>query len=172
MDARLYHVQGEAEHVRAADQLALLQEFYRDRLRLTSEHLASARHVGRYQFNNTYQYIIAREETHLQWVADAIAKVGGPQPEAGLPGGPEPVSQQQAIEHDLERQRAFVERWRPRVAELTNARHRKMLEVILGEALEHAQFLAEAVAGQTDLLGRSSTGAGERGTVLSNRWIE
>jgi len=157
--------------VKAADQLALLQEFYRDRLRLANDHLASARHVGQYEFNNTYQYIIAREETHLQWAADAITKLGDSLPDSP-PAEPGPVSQQAAIERDLERQQAFVERWRPRVAGLTNARHRRMLEVILGEALEHAQLLAEALAGRTDLLGPGAPGAGERGTVLSDRWIE
>ena len=155
----------------AADRLALLQDFYRDRLRLAEDHLASARHVGQYHFNNTYQYIIAREETHLQWVADAITKLG-----ASLPGSPPaesgPVVEADVIGRDLERQRAFVERWRSRVAGMTNARDRRMLEVVLGEALEHGQLLADAQAGRTDLLGRSATGAGERGTVLANRWIE
>jgi bacterioferritin (cytochrome b1) len=164
-------VQGKAEHVTAADRLALLQEFYRDRLRLAQDHLASAQRVGQYHFNNTYQYIIAREETHLQWVADAIAKLGASPPEAP-PAEPGPATETDAIGQDLKRQRDFVERWRPRVTGMTNARDQKMLEVILGEALEHAQFLADAQAGRTDLLGRSATGAGERGTVLANRWIE
>ena len=155
----------------AADRLALLQEFYRDRLRLAQDHLASAQRVGQYHFNNTYQYIIAREETHLQWVADAIAKLGASPPEAP-PGEPGPATEADTFGWDLERQRDFVERWRPRVTGMTNARDQKMLEVILGEALEHAQFLADAQAGRTDLLGRSATGAGERGMVLANRWIE
>jgi hypothetical protein len=164
-------VQGKAEHVTAADRLRLIQNFYQDRQRLAQDHLASARLVGQYQFNNTYQYIIAREETHLQWVANAIARLGGSLPEAA-PAEPGALAEAQAITRDLERQRAFVEQWRPRVAGLTNARDRKMLEVILGEALEHAQLFADAHAGRTDLLGRSTTGAGERGTVLPNRWIE
>jgi hypothetical protein len=164
-------VQGKAEHVTAADRLALLQDFYRDRMRLAQDHLASARHVGQYQFNNCYQYIIAREETHLQWVADAIVKLDGSLPDASPPE-PGPLTEPQVIERDLERQRAFVKLWRPRVAGMTNARDQKMLEVVLGEALEHAQLFAEAQAGRTDLLGPSSTGAGERGAVLSERWIE
>ncbi len=155
----------------AADRLALFQEFYDDRLRLAQGHLTSARRVGQYHFNNTYQYIIAREETHLQWVADAIAKLGASPAEAA-PAEPGPATEADTISRDLEHQRAFVERWRPRMAGMTNARHRRMLEVILGEALEHAHLLADAQAGRTDLLGPSATGAGERGTVLSSRWIE
>jgi hypothetical protein len=164
-------VQGKAEHVTAAHRLRLLQDFYEDRQRLAQDHLTSARHVGHYEFNNSYQYIIAREETHLQWVADAIARLGGSLPPAA-PVEPGPLSEAQAIGRDLERQRAFVDRWRPRVAGMTNARDRKMLEVILGEALEHAQLFADAQAGRKDLLGRTTTGAGERGAVLPIRWIE
>ena len=155
----------------AADRLALLHEFYRDRQRLAQDHVTSARHVGHYHFNNTYQYIIAREETHLQWVADAISKLGGSLPEPP-PAEPGPVVEAEVIARDLERQRSFVDRWRPRVAGMTNARNRKMLEVILGESLEHGRFLADAQAGRTDLLGRSTSGAGERGAVIANRWIE
>ena len=155
----------------AADRLALLQQFYRDRLRLVQDHLTSAQHVGQYHFNNTYQYIIAREETHLQWVADAIVKLGGALPEPP-PSDSGPVAEAEVIARDLERQRAFADQWRPRVAGMTNARHRRMLEVILGEALEHGQLLADAQAGRTDLLGRSTSGAGERGAVISSRWIE
>jgi hypothetical protein len=164
-------VQGKAEHVTAAHRLSLLQEFYEDRQRLAQDHLTSARHVEDYQFNNTYQYIIAREETHLQWVANAITRLGGSLPPPA-PTEPGTLPGAQAIGRDLERQRAFVERWRTRVVGLTNARDRKMFEVILGEALEHAQLFADAQAGRKDLLGRSDTGAGERGAVLPNRWIE
>jgi hypothetical protein len=164
-------VQGKAEHVTAVERLALLHEFYRDRLRLAQDHLTSARHVGQYHFNNTYQYIIAREETHLQWVADAIIKLGGSLPELP-PVEPGPVAEAEVIARDLEHLRSFVDRWRPRVAGMTNARDRKMLEVVLGESLEHSRFLADAKAGRTDLLGRSTSGAGERGTVIANRWVE
>ena len=171
MDARLHYVQRKAEHVTAADRLALLQQFYRDRLRLAQDHLTSARHVGQYHFNNAYQYIIAREETHLQWLADAIMKLGGSVSEPS-PSDPGPVAEAEVIARDLERQRTFVDQWRSRVAGMTNARHRRMLEVILGEALEHSQLLADAQAGRTDLLGRSTPGAGERGAVIASRWIE
>jgi len=172
MDARLHHVQGKAEHVKPPDMLALLQDFYHDRLRLMTDHQMSARGVGQYHFNNTYQYVIAREETHLQWVADAITRLGGSLPDLRAAADRGPASEHQLIEADLESERTFVDRWQPRVQQVTNARDRKMLEIILGESLEHAHLLAEALAGHTDLLGRSTTDAGQRGTVLADRWVE
>jgi hypothetical protein len=67
---------------------------------------------------------------------------------------------------------AFVDNWRPRVAALSHARHRTMLNVILGETLEHKRFFEQAVAGRADLLGRRAEGAGTGGGVLPTRWIE
>ncbi len=68
---------------------------------------------------------------------------------------------------------AFVERWRPRVEAMTNARHRGMLRVILGETLEQQRFFEQALAGRTDLLGRREEQlAPSHGEVLSSRWIE
>ena len=49
--------------------LPLLQEFYREKLALLLRHQAGARLIGQYDANNTYQYIINREETQLTWVA-------------------------------------------------------------------------------------------------------
>ena len=37
---------------------------------------------------------------------------------------------------------------------MTNARHRGMLRVILGETLEQKRFFEQGLAGRTDLLGR------------------
>ena len=68
---------------------------------------------------------------------------------------------------------AFVKRSRPRVNAMTNARHAKMLNVILGEVLEHQRFFEQALAGRTDLLGRSGDQlAPSHGKVLPSRWIE
>jgi bacterioferritin (cytochrome b1) len=157
--------------VRPGELLSLLQDLYGDRLRLVNGHQVSAGRIGQYEFNNTYQYVIAREETHLQWLAEAIVDLGGSVPAEAAPE-PSVGSEHDIIARDLEGERAFVERWRARVATLTNVRHRKMLELVLGESLEHARFFEEAVAGHKDLLGRSCTGAGQRGTVLATRWIE
>jgi hypothetical protein len=52
-------------------------------------------------------------------------------------------------------------------------RRRNMLRVILGETLEQKRFFEQALAGQTDLLGRRGEQAGPRvGEVLPTRWIE
>ena len=57
---------------------------------------------------------------------------------------------------------------------MTNARHAKMLRVILGETLEQKRFFEQALAGRTDLLGRRGEHARARRTasVLPIRWIE
>ena len=48
-----------------------------------------------------------------------------------------------------------------------------MLNVILGETLEHKRFFEQALAGRTDLLGRRADGAGTGGGVLPHAgWIE
>ena len=66
---------------------------------------------------------------------------------------------------------AFVDRWIPRVDAMENARHAKMLRVILGETLEQKRFFAQALAGRKDLLGRRADGAGTEGDVLPTRWV-
>ena len=70
---------------------------------------------------------------------------------------------------------AFVARWRSRLSEVTHARHRGLMDVILGETLEQKRFFDQIAAGREDVLGRRSNGAGSPGTgdgVLGVRWIE
>jgi hypothetical protein len=55
------------------------------------------------------------------------------------------------------------------VAAVTNARHRKMLELILGEMTEHLRVLQQAADSRTDLLGRHSDGKVLRGSVMAAR---
>jgi hypothetical protein len=176
VDPRLHHLQGEAERV--TDLLALLQAFYRDKLDAMLRHQAGARLVGGYDANNTYQYVINREDVELSWVAQAIADLGGTPP----PDGSEPSRQadgsaveqaHRVFDEDARDAQSFVDRWSPRVATLTNARHAKMLRVILGETLEQKRFFEQARAGQLDLLGRRPDHVGPRvGSVLPTRWIE
>jgi hypothetical protein len=176
VDARLHYLQGKAKLVTATELLALLREFYRDKLALAQRHVAVARHVPHYDFNNTYQYVIAREDVQLNWLRDAITDMGGtledvPQPEIPTSGKPDDV-QSQLIGEDRDGAQQFVGKWRPRVEAMPNARHRSLLRVILGEALEHKRFFEQAIAGRTDLLGRRADGAGTGGGVLPVRWIE
>jgi hypothetical protein len=166
-------VQGKAKRV--TDLLPLLQEFYRDKLSEVLQHTADARVVSDYDANNTYQYIINREETQLSWVAQAIVELAGEVPTAGMDRSGDRTSTEMraVIERDAREAQAFVDRWRARVEAMSNARHGKMLNVILGETLEQKRFFEQALAGRHDLLGRRTEDVGLLvGKVLSTRWIE
>jgi hypothetical protein len=169
-------VQGKAERVN--DVLSVLTEFYRAVLGRLLLHEAGARLIRQYDVNNTYQYIINREEAHLSWLRTAMTELGGtPDDNATAPNrsrsGKNGEAARRVIDEDAREAQAFVDAWRPRIASLPNARHARMLNVILGEVLEQHRFFAQALAGRTDLLGRR----GEQlepsaGDVLPERWIE
>jgi hypothetical protein len=182
----VHQLQGETEGVTsktsgapgaptAPTQRALLQDAYRDRLALLQRHIDGATRIGDYEFNNTYQYVIGREEIHVQWVRDAVVDLGGDVPAdptaLAVPEGKGVAGERAIIEDDVRNGRAFVEKWRPRVADVRNARHRKMLEVILGEVVEQTRFFELALAGRDDLLGRRMPGASTGDGVLPVRWM-
>jgi hypothetical protein len=172
----VHHLQGKAELVTAAELLALLREFYRDKLTIRQRHVAAARYVTHYDFNNTYQYVIAREDVQLNWLRDAITDLGGvleevPEPEISSGGKPDEALAE-LFATDRDEAQAFVDKWRPRLEAMPNARHRSLLRVIIGETLEHRRFFEQALAGRTDLLGRRADGAGTGGGVLRTRWVE
>ncbi len=159
------------------DLLPLLLAFYAEKLAMLLRHQVAARVVGQYDANNTYQYIINREEVQLSWLVPAIAELGGTVPDAAevsRPAGEKRADAARAVfQEDLADAQAFVDRWRPRVEAMPNARHRGMLRVILGETLEQKRFFEQALAGRTDLLGRrEKTLAPSHGEVLPTRWIE
>ncbi|HEY7476198.1 MAG TPA: hypothetical protein VH679_14360 [Vicinamibacterales bacterium] len=154
--------------MRPADALALLEAIYRDKLALRQRHVAAARRVSSYEFNNAYQYVINREDVHLAWLSEAIAAAGGT-----LASVPEPDIDGDAarvMAEDRELAGAFVAQWKDKIAALGNARHQTMLKLMLGETLEQQRFFAQAAAGETDLLGRREGRA--RGAVLPTRWVE
>jgi hypothetical protein len=162
--------------VKPAETLELLREFYQDRASMRQRHASGARFVTNYDFNNTYQYVIAREDVQLRWLLDAIADLGGsidnvPEPSLN-PSGKGDQVQTAILREDSNSAQAFVERWRDRVEKVTNARNRNMLKVILGETLEHKRFFDQALAGREDLLGRRADGAGTEGVVMPTRWVE
>ena len=159
----------------------LLTDFTAERLAILQRHEASARVVSHYDFNNTYQYVIAREETHIAWTQNALAEFGIalPAPTAALPipDAPkgkklQPAAFRPILEEDARTLRAFVDRWRSRVEAMTHARHRTMLNVVLGESLEHVRLFEQGAAGDEDLLGRRTSLAERVGAVLPHRWME
>jgi hypothetical protein len=163
------------------DLLKFLTDITADRLAILLRHEAGARVVSNYDFNNTYQYVINREETHLQWLQTALAEfgVGLPQPSTTYPVPEVPKAKKVdpslfrgVLEDDARQLKAFVERWRPRVDGVTHARHRTMLGVILGESLEHARMFDQAADGFEDVLGRRTSGSARVGAVLPTRWLE
>ncbi|MGE0393313.1 MAG: hypothetical protein AB7I25_10530 [Vicinamibacterales bacterium] len=155
----------------------LLTAVAADRLAILARHEASARVVAHYDFNNTYQYVVNREETHLRWITDALADAGAGVPAAAAslgapaaPKGTEPAAFREILAEDAKHLADFVARWTPRVAAMSHARHRRMLDVVLGESREHQRLFEQAAAGFEDVLGRRTTGAPRVGGVLPKRW--
>ena len=71
----------------APTQRALLQDAYRDRLALLNRHVDGATRMADYEFNNTYQYVIGREEIHVQWLRDALIDLGADVPAESADAG-------------------------------------------------------------------------------------
>jgi hypothetical protein len=165
--------------VKPADELALLRDLHQDKLALVRRHQAGAARVPAYDENNAYQYVLAREDAHLDWLRRAITELGGVPADAEAAGElPVPAagrgdeSVQAVAEDDSRTAGEFLTRWRGRVAELPPGRNRKMLDLLLGEVSEHQRMFAQAARGRKDLLGRRPDGAGTGGGVLPVRWVE
>jgi hypothetical protein len=162
--------------VTPAELTALLREFHRDKLALRQRHVAVARHVSGYDANNAYQYVIAREDVHLSWLEAAIAELSAAPEAVSEPNVPAPGKKESflpLVSHDSREAGAFVTRWRPRVADVSNARHRGMMQVILGETLEQKRSFDQILAGRDDVLGRRANGPKSPGTgdgVIAVRW--
>ena len=156
--------------------------FAAERLALLQRHEAAARVVSHYDFNNTYQYVISREETHLTWLRSALAEFNTPLPlpesTIAVPDVPkqgrhaDPGAFRGVLEDDARRLGTFVDRWRARVETMTHARYRLLLDVMFGESLEHKRLFEQAAAGIEDVLGRRTGGALRQGAVLPTRWME
>ena len=164
--------------MRTESLLAILREFHWEKLAMRQRHAAVAKQVSQYDANNTYQYVINREDVHLAWLEAAIAELDGVPdnaPEPVLPARGRKESVLPLVAEDARQAGAFVTKWRARQDEVTHARHRGMIGVILGETLEQKRFFDQIVAGQPDVLGRRANGPGSPGTgdgVLGVRWIE
>lgn len=151
----------------------LLTELYTERLELLLRHEASAAVMGDYDINNTYQYVLNREETHVSWIRQAVVDVGGSiSHDPSRPSLPAGAKMRDVAAEDARLNAAFVERWRPRIERMTHARHRGMLLVMLGEMLEHKRFFDQAAEGRSDLLGLPMGIHKRVGQVLGKRWVE
>jgi len=170
-------VQGKAEGVSPTELQQLLHEFYVERLLLLMQHEASARFITDYDVNNAYQYIISREETHVSWLQHALLDFGvsipddPPRPDVKPSGkGKDAVRELSAV--DAQAIQRFVDKWRDRVEQVTHARHKGVLRVILGEMLEHKRLFEQAAEGRTDIIGTALSINERRGQVIDTRWIE
>lgn len=155
----------------------LIQNFYVERLAVLMQHEAAARFIGDYDVNNAYQYVIAREETHVSWLQHALLDLGATMPPD--PSRPEVKPSRKGDDALLEltaldarTNRAFVDKWKDRVEQVTHARHKGMLRVVLNEMLEHARLFDQASQGRTDIIGTHLAINERRGKVIGTRWIE
>jgi len=163
--------------VKPQELLDLLRDFAAEKMALKRRHEAGARAVVEYDFNNTYQYVINREEAHLDWLRRAVTGLGGSLPDQ-IPAKPVPSGakgrdlQAAIIRDDVSLMAAVIERWRDSIERVGDTRQKLMLRVILGEMLEQKRFFEQAAAGRHDLLGRRTTPSEASGTVLPTRWVE
>jgi hypothetical protein len=152
----------------------LIRDCYVERVKLLTRHEDVAQVITDYDINNAYQYIIAREQTHLSWLQHALLDLGAPQaPEPARGSGIAAVKGDgwKSLCNDDARSNAqFVEAWRPKVDTVTHARHKGMLRVMLGEMLEHKRLFEQAAAGRKDLIGKSLEINDHPGDVMASRW--
>jgi Mn-containing catalase len=169
----VHHLQGKTESVSAPALADLIRDCYLERVALLMRHEDVATTVTDYDINNAYQYIIAREETHLLWLQHALLDLGAPLPQ-DPPRGAVPTVKgdgwKSLAADDAAANARFVEKWRGRIAEVTNARQQGMLKIILGEMLEHKRLFDQAAAGRKDLIGTSLAINDHSGKVMAARW--
>jgi hypothetical protein len=161
--------------MKTAEVVDVVREFHREKLAIRERHVGVATAVSHYDFNNTYQYIIARDDMHVAWLEAALADLGAA-PEVvapfTLPARGKKESFLPLVAEDAREAQAFVDRWRPRVADVADARHRGVMQVILGETLEQKRFFDQMAAGREDLLGRRTGGETTGNGVLPVRWVQ
>ena len=151
----------------------LIRDFLLQRTSLLMRHEDVAQQVPDYDINNAYQYIVAREETHLSWLQHALLDLGAPLP-ADPPRQTGAVGKGDAWKalaaDDARANAQCVDQWRAKVDEVSHARHKGMLKVVLGEMLEHKRLFDQAAAGRQDLIGTSLAINDHSGIVMGARW--
>jgi len=160
-----------------ADDLGLLRELHHDKMTQYLRHIAVAGLVSDYEFNNAYQYVISREDTHLKWLEAGIAEFGGTPDSVATPtvtaaAGKKNEKFLPLVAIDAEQAGELVAKWQPRAAHIRSDRHRKLVNVIVGETSEQKRFFDQVGAGQDDLLGRRMAGASTGDGVMPVRWVE
>ena len=153
MDPRLQDLQGKAERVTARRAAAPCSwTFYGEKAALRRRHEAVARVAGQYDLNNTYQYVIAREDQHLGWLASAILDLGGTAVRRRA------AARRARREGRRGRSRRWCWRTRRRSTRSSPPGGREspasptrgtgcMLELMLGEMLEQARLFHQAAGG-------------------------
>jgi hypothetical protein len=130
----------------------LIRDMYLERVSLLMRHEDVAQVVTDYDINNAYQYIIAREQTHLSWLQHALLDLGATlvnDPSRGPALSAKGDAWKSLAADDARANAQFVEKWRPKVETVSHARHQGMLKVILGEMLEHKRLFDQAARART-----------------------
>jgi len=151
----------------------LIKDFYLERVSLLMRHEDVAQLVTDYDINNAYQYIIAREQTHLSWLQHALLDLGATlvnDPPRGPALSAKGDAWKSLAGEDARANTQFAAKWRPKVDTVSNARQKGMLNVIIGENLEHARLFDQASAGRKDLIGTSLAINDHSGAVMADRW--
>ena len=152
----------------------LIRDFYLERVSLLMRHEDVARLITDYDINNAYQYIIAREQTHLSWLQHAQLDLGAAlvnDPARGTAPTAKGDAWKSLAGEDARSNALFVEKWRPKVEGVSHARHKGMLKVILGEMLEHKRLFDQAADGNRNLIGKSLEINDHSGDVMSARFV-
>jgi hypothetical protein len=152
----------------------LIRDFYLERVSLLMRHEDVAQLVTDYDINNAYQYIIAREQTHLSWLQHALLDLGAKlvaDPPRGATLSAKGDAWKSLAADDARTAVQFVEKWRAKVESVSNARHKGMLKVILGEMLEHKRLFDQAASGRKDLIGTSLAINDHHGSVMPVRFV-
>ena len=152
----------------------VIRDIYLERVSLLMRHEDVAQVITDYDINNAYQYIIAREQTHLSWLQHALLDLGAKlvnDPARGSALSAKGDAWKSFASEDAAANQRFVEKWRPRVETVSNARHKGMLKVILGETLEHKRLFDQAASGRRDLIGKSLDINDHSGTVMPVRFV-
>jgi hypothetical protein len=151
----------------------LIRDVYLERVSQLMRHEDVAQVITDYDINNAYQYIIAREQTHLSWLQHALLDLGAPlvnDPPRGRALSAKGDAWKGLAGEDARSATQFVEKWRARIDDISNARHKGMLKVILGEAMEHKRLFDQAADGRKDLIGKSLDINDHSGDVMASRW--